>query len=229
MLTVHHLQVSQSERIVWLCEELGLDYDLKCYPRDPYFSPQAIKDMHRMGAAPLISDTGIRGTLGESGACMDWILTKYGSNSPLVLNADHEDFDQYLYWLHAANGSLQPAIMRAFTAASCGVEPTQRARANADSRLANELEFYNEQLSKNEWLTGKNFTVADLMTVTSLTTMRRFTQQDLTKYPAILAWLGKVAKRDAYVKAMAKGDPDMDWRDAMSGPPPLSFQKWKGL
>src|SRR3954452_66527 len=107
MLTVHHLGKSQSERIVWLCEELGIPYELKRYARDPVsmLAPADYKALHPIGAAPVLTDGGL--VLAESGAVLDYIIAKYG-NGRLTLKPDHPDFASYLYWLHFANGSLQP-------------------------------------------------------------------------------------------------------------------------
>ena len=111
MLTVHHLGKSQSERIVWLCEELGIPYELKLYERDPVtrLAPPEYKALHPLGAAPVITDGDV--VLAELGAIIEYIAAKYG-NGRLVLAPDHPDFAQFLYWFHFANGTLQPATGR---------------------------------------------------------------------------------------------------------------------
>ena len=78
MLTVHHLHRSQSERIVWLCEELGIPYELKCYKRDPVtiLAPPELKALHPMGAAPVITDDRL--VLAESAAIVEYIIAKHG-------------------------------------------------------------------------------------------------------------------------------------------------------
>src|SRR5260370_12993312 len=109
MLTVHHLGKSQSERIVWLCEELEIPYELKRYDRDPVtrLAPPEYKALHPIGAAPLITDGDL--VLAESGAVIEYIVAKHGT-ARLALAADHPDFAQFLYWFHFANGTLQPAM-----------------------------------------------------------------------------------------------------------------------
>jgi glutathione S-transferase len=91
MLTVHHLRRSQSERVVWLCEELGLDYGLQCYARDPatMLAPPEYRALHPMGTAPVITDGNV--VLAESGAIVDYIIARYG-NGHLALPPDHPDF-----------------------------------------------------------------------------------------------------------------------------------------
>ena len=106
MLTVHHLGKSQSERIVWLCEELGIAYELKHTARDSrtMLAPPDYKALHRIGAAPVITDGDL--VLAESGAVVEYIIARYG-NGRLALKADHPDFANFLYWFHFANGTLQ--------------------------------------------------------------------------------------------------------------------------
>ena len=111
MLTVHHLEKSQSERIVWLCEELGLSYELKRYERDPVsrLAPPAYQALHPSGTAPVISDGSL--VLGESGAIIEYIIAKHGGGR-LALGPDDPDYAHYLYWFHYANGTLQPSMGR---------------------------------------------------------------------------------------------------------------------
>ena len=106
MLTVHHLGKSQSERVVWLCEELGLDYELVRYARDPVtvLAPPELKALHPMGSAPLITDGGP--VLAESGAIVEYILAKYGVGR-LVIAPEAPEFADYLRRFHFANGTLQ--------------------------------------------------------------------------------------------------------------------------
>src|SRR5580698_4493865 len=123
MLTVHHLGRGQSERVVWLCEELGLDYQLVRYDRDPktILAPPELKALHPSGAAPLISDDGP--ILAESGAIVEYILAKYGAGR-LAVPVSALGFAVYLHWLHYANGTLQPALGRCLL--------TRRAQLPAD-------------------------------------------------------------------------------------------------
>src|SRR3954467_7167626 len=103
MLTVHHLGRSQSERIVWLCEELGLRYELKRYERDPAtrLAPPEYKALHPVGTAPVITDGDL--VLGESGAIIESLLASYGG-ARLARQAGDPQFASYLYWFHFANG-----------------------------------------------------------------------------------------------------------------------------
>src|SRR5438477_9656525 len=111
MLTVHHLGRSQSERIVWLCEELGIDYELKRYERDPVtrLAPPEYKALHPIGTAPVITDGKL--VLGESGAIMEYIIASYGGGR-LARPNDQPEFSAYRYWLHFANASFQALLHR---------------------------------------------------------------------------------------------------------------------
>jgi glutathione S-transferase len=96
-LTIHHLQVSQSERIIWLCEELGVPYELKLYQRSPLLSPPDLADLHPMKAAPVIDDTTVDPPvrLAESPAVIEYIIQRHGGGR-LALGKDHKDYAQYV-------------------------------------------------------------------------------------------------------------------------------------
>jgi glutathione S-transferase len=208
MLTVHHLGRSQSERIVWLCEELGIDYQLRRYDRDPVtrLAPPEYKALHPIGTAPVISD-GDR-VLGESGAIIEYIVTRYGGGR-LSRQAGHPEYASYLYWMHFANASFQALLHRTLVARRLEPPPDHRVLVDLEARLARALGFINRRLGEADYLAGGELTAADIMLVFSLTTMRSFTPYDLKQYPHILAYLRRIGAREAYQRAMRKGDPGM--------------------
>ena len=208
MLTVHHLGKSQSERIVWLCEELGLPYALKIYDRDKVtrLAPPEYKALHPLGAAPVIDDDGVR--LAESGAIVEYIAARYGKGR-LVLPPDHPGFAEFLYWFHFANGTLQPATGRNMILGRLNLADDNAILRAMNGRLDLALGLVEARLAKAAYLAGDALTTADIMTVFTLTTMRLFLPFDLAPYPAILAYLQRIGARDAYRRAMSKGDPDM--------------------
>jgi glutathione S-transferase len=208
MLTIHHLGHSQSERIIWLCEELGVPYDLVLYQRDPVtlLSPPALKALHPLGAAPVIQDDGL--LLAESAAIVDYIMAKHGDGR-LRLGPDHPDFAAYLYWFHFANGNLQPVIGRLMMVGRAKLPPDHPVQVAVQGRLDRVMALVEERLGESSYLAGDTFTAADIMSVFSLTTMRLFQPLDLRPYPAILAYLQRIGARPAYRRAMAKGDPDL--------------------
>jgi glutathione S-transferase len=208
MLTVHHLGKSQSERIVWLCEELGLPYELKRYERDSatMLAPAEYKALHPCQTAPVITEGEM--VLAESGAIIDYIIAKHGAGR-FTLAPDHPDFARYLFWLHYANGSLQPHLGRNMILGRLDV-PKDNAIAGAmRSRLQRALHQVETRLGEAQYFAGDSFTAADIMSVFCLTTMRYFLPFELTPYPNILAYLQRIAARDGYQRAMAKGDPGM--------------------
>ena len=207
-MIVHHLGKSQSERIVWLCEELGIPYDLRVYDRDPVtrLAPPDYKALHPMGAAPVITDGDL--VLAESGAIIEYIVAKHGKGR-LTLAPDHPDFAQFLFWFHFANGSLQPATGRNMILARLKLPEDNPVLRAMKGRLDLALGLVEARLTKTAFLAGSEFTTADIMIVFTLTTMRLFLPFDLAPYPAILAYLQRIGARPAYRRAMQKGDPDM--------------------
>jgi glutathione S-transferase len=208
MLTIHHLGKSQSERIIWLCEELAIDYKLEHYVRDSVtmLSPPALRALHPMGTAPVITDGEL--ILGESAAIVEYIIAVYG-HGRLALSADHPDFAQYLYWFHFSNGNLQPLMGRNMILSRLKLNEDNPVLVSTRGRLDRALAFLEHRLTSVEFLAGSEFTAADIMTMFSLTTMRYFYQLELAPYPKILAYLKRMSARPAYQKAMQTGDPGM--------------------
>ena len=208
MLTIHHLGKSQSERIIWLCEELAVPYELKHYTRDAVtiLSPPELKALHPLGAAPVITEGEL--VLAESGAIVEYIIAKHGGGR-LALGPAHPDFAQYLYWFHFANANLQPNMGRNMMLRRLDLAPDNPTLVALRGRLDRVLDLVEARLRDATYLAGAEFTAADIMTVFSLTTMRIFMPLDLAPYPHILAYLRRIGEREAYRRAMLKGDPGM--------------------
>jgi glutathione S-transferase len=208
MLTVHHLGKSQSERVVWLCEELQIPYELKRYARDPVtmLAQPDYKALHPIGSAPVITDGGL--VLAESGAIVEYIIAKYGKGR-LTLSADDPDFAQFLYWFHFANGTLQAALGRLMILNRLKLAEDNPLLLATKARVDRAFDLVEAQISGADYLAGKTFTTADIMIGFSLTTMRYFQPYDLTRCPNIVRYLARIAERPAYRRAMKKGDPGM--------------------
>ena len=208
MLTVHHLGKSQSERVVWLCEELAIDYELKCYVRNAVniLAPPELRAVGPAGTAPMITDGEV--VIAESGAIVQYIIAKYG-NGRLALEPGHPDFAQYLYWFHFANGNIQPHMGRNMMLNKLDLPKDNPVLLSARERLERAFNLVETRLGEKPYFSGSEFTAADIMNVFSLTTMRYFTPVDLTPYPNIRAYLQRMGQRQAYRAAMKKGDPDM--------------------
>jgi glutathione S-transferase len=208
MLTVHHLGKSQSERIVWLCEELGIPYELKRYARDSVtmLAPADYKALHPIGSAPVITDGDL--VLAESGAIVEYIIAKYG-NGRLVLRADDPDFAQFLYWFHFANGTLQAGMGRLMLLNRLKLTDDNPMLVAIRARVDRAFDLVDARVRDTEYLAGPTFTTADIMTGFTLTTMRYFQPYDLARCPNVVKYLGRIGARPAYRRAMEKGDPGM--------------------
>ena len=207
MLIVHHLGKSQSERIVWLCEELEIPYQLDRHARDAVtgLAPADYKALHPMGTAPVITDGDV--VLAESGAIIEYLLARYG-NGRLVVAPDAPGYADYVYWLHFAQGTMMPTEMVAMVAAILGaegkrIEPLLRRRRLATAMIE-------DRLGQMPYFAGEAFTAADIAMLFGLTTMRYFVPHDLADFPHIRAYLARIGERPAYRRAMAAGDPDME-------------------
>jgi glutathione S-transferase len=206
MLTVHHLGVSQSERIVWLCEELGVPYELKLYDRDPVtrLAPPAYKALHAVGTAPIITDGDV--VLPESGAIMEYIIGKYGDGR-LAVGPQAPNFADYLFWFHFANASMLPRQTALMGQAPAADESPRAAFMRA--RAMGSWDLVEQRLGEAPYFAGAEFTAADIIMVFALTTLRAFVPVVLAGKPNILAYLKRIGERPAYRRAMAKGDPTM--------------------
>ena len=208
MLKIHHLGRSQSERIVWLCEELGLPYDLAQHARDPVtmLSPPALNALHPLGAAPVMEDGDL--LLAESAAIVEYIIVKHGGGR-LKLGPAHPDYAAFLYWFHFSNGNLQPVMGRLMVMSRAKLPADHPVLLSVQGRLDRVMALVEARLGAAPYLAGGEFTAADIMAVFSLTTMRLFQPVALAPYPHILAYLQRIGERPAYRRAMAKGDPHL--------------------
>lgn len=220
VLTVHHLGISQSERILFLCEELSIEYKIVHHQRDPIGAPQSLKDVpgNETGKAPFLEDPEAGITMQESGAICEYILAKHaagqlGSQSrdkKLFKTFGDDGYADYVYWFHWSNSTFQ-ALLGRFTLFEIGRIPEDnRAQQFSMAGLHQTLGLLDVHLSKNKWLAGKDFTAADIMTVYCFTSKRYFGPLvSYAKYPNILRYLKDIGDRPGYQRAMEKGDPEM--------------------
>jgi glutathione S-transferase len=206
MLTVHHLGISQSERIVWLCEELGLDYELKRYERraDNRLAPDEYKALHPMGIAPVITVEDL--VLGESGAICDYICGRYGGGR-LSPGPDDPDFADHLFWFHWSNGTFMATLMMQLVLSGGGKDNPAAVFVNDRSRRG--WAMVEARLGEAPFFGGRNLTTADIMIVYCLTTGRALRGVSLDGYPNLKAYLQRIGARPAYQRAMTKAEPDM--------------------
>ncbi len=206
MLTVHHLGISQSERIVWLCEELGIPYDFKRYDRraDNRLAPDEYKKLHPMGIAPVITDGDL--VLGESGAICEYICMRYG-NRRLSPAPNDPDFPEHLFWFHWSNGTFMTTLMMQLVLSGGG--PNNPASVFVEDRSRRGWAMVEKRLGEAPYFGGKNLTTADIMMVYCLTTSRAFRGTKLEGFPNLTAYLKRIGERPAYQRAMAKAEPGM--------------------
>ena len=206
MLTIHHLRLSQSERIVWLAEELGLDYDCKLYTRrtDNRLAPDEYKALHPMGIAPVITDGDL--VLGESGAIMDYIVAKYAPDTPLVPGPDHPDYADHLFYYHWANATFMTNGMMALVAQFMGAKELPPFVAD---RVQKGWAIVEKRLGEADYFGGKQLTTADIMMGFQLTTSRAMSGMAIDHLPNLKAYLQRIGQREAYQRAMSKCEPGM--------------------
>jgi glutathione S-transferase len=206
MLTVHHLGISQSERIVWLCEELGLEYDLKRYARraDNRLAPDEYKALHPMGIAPVITDGDL--VLGESGAICDYICARHGDGR-LTPGPDDADFADHLFWFHWSNATFMTTRMMQLVL-SLGAEGNL-AKGFVEDRSRRGWEMIEQRLGQTPFFGGAKLTTADIMMVYGLTTGRMMGGVSIAGFPNLRAYLQRIGQREAYQRAMAKAEPGM--------------------
>jgi len=219
MITVHHLNNSRSQRILWLLEELGLDYEVKRYQRNPQtmLAPPELRAVHPLGKSPVITEKSASGdlTLAESGAIVEYLADRHGAGR-LAPAPDSPQRVRYLYWLHFAEGTAQPPSLlkllfdRIKSRSPLLVRPI--ARAIADRALAayvlpnieRNLDFMESELGKNEWFAGAQFSAADIQMSFPVEAYRARGGLDEER-PRLMRFLEKIHSRQAYRRAVERG------------------------
>jgi len=205
VITIYHLDTSRSERIVWLMEELGLEYKLELFQRnDNGSAPDALREIHALGKAPLIRDGDT--VLAESGAIVDYIVHRYAGDRLAVAPAAQE-YAHYIYWFHFAEGSLMSLLILALVIGRVPEANASPVRTRVLERMRQTLAFIDSELAQATYFAGAAFTAADIMMTFPFTTMRHFLNYDLAPYANILAYLQRIESRPAYQKAMALAGP----------------------
>jgi glutathione S-transferase len=205
MITIYHLDSSRSERIVWLMEELGLEYKLELFQRnDNGSAPDALREIHALGKAPVIRDGDT--VLAESGAIVDYIVHRYARDR-LAVAPTAAEYARYIYWFHFAEGSLMSLLILALVLGRVPEASASPVRTRVLERTKQTLAFIDSELSQATYFAGAAFTAADIMMTFPFTTMRHFLNYDLAPYANILAYLHRIESRPAYQKAMALAGP----------------------
>ena len=201
MIVIHHLNDSRSQRVLWLLEELGLDYEIKRYARDAVtrLAPPELKAVHPLGKSPVLTDQGL--TLIESGAIVDHLIRRHGGGR-LQPDPATPAYDVYVQWLHYAEGSaMLPFMLQIYTGRLA--EGAAPLRPRIDSEMANHLGFIEQSLAGRDYLLGDELTGADVMLSFVGEIARAFGR--LAAYPNTAAWLSRLQARPAYLAALERG------------------------
>ena len=201
MITVHHLNESRSQRILWLLEELAIPNDIKHYSRDAVtrLAPPELKTVHPLGKSPVLTDNGQ--TIIESGAIVDYLLRRHGKGylRPATASADFESYNQ---WLHYAEGSaMLPLLLKLYVGRLGDAGAPLAPRIN--SEIANHLGHVNRALEGREWLVGDSLTGADIQ----MSFVGEAARGLRAEYPNMDAWVKRFQARPAYRKALERGGP----------------------
>lgn len=206
MITIHHLGISQSDRIVWLMEELGLPYELKWYHRrsEDNFLPAEYLALHPAATAPVITD-GDR-TVAESAAIVEYICHRYGGGRYTV-RPDQANYPDYLYWMHFNNNVLGLFIAQLALGVAAPGPEADRVRSLVQRREDNYYRYLEQRLGEVPYLAGSEFTCADVMVTFNLTSIPLFGGRSIEGMPNTEAYVKRISSRPAYVKAMSIAGP----------------------
>lgn len=201
MITVHHLNDSRSQRILWLLEELGLPYEIKHYQRDATtrLAPPELTAIHPLGKSPLITD-GDR-TIHESGAIIDYLIRRHGGGR-LQPDPQSADYDAYQQWMHYAEGSAMLPLMLSLYVSRLG-EAGAPLQPRIQSETANHLGYVDRALAGREFLVGDSLTGADVQLGFVGEAARAFGRN--AGYPNLAAWVDRLQARPAYQAALERG------------------------
>jgi glutathione S-transferase len=201
MIVVHHLNDSRSQRILWLLEELGLPYEIKRYQRDAQtrLAPPELKKVHPLGKSPVITD-GNR-TIIESGAIIDYVIRRHGGGR-LQPAPDSPAYDEYVQWMHYAEGSAMLPLMLNLYVTRLG-EAGAPLTPRIESEIANHLGYIDGALKGRQFIVGDTLTGADIQMSFVGEIAGAFGKR--AQYPNLDAWIKRLHERPAYKKALERG------------------------
>lgn len=216
MITVHHLNNSRSQRVLWLLEELGVPYELTKYQRDPVtmLAPPSLRAIHPLGKSPVVTDGDV--TLAESGAILEELVERHGEGR-LAPPAGSPERRRYRYWMHYAEGSAMPPLLLqlVFDKIESGplpffVKPIAKGISSKvkstfiGPQLKTHLDWMEAELGRSTWFAGDDFTAADIQMSFPVEAARARAGLDGTR-PKLMAFLERIHARPAYRKAIERG------------------------
>jgi glutathione S-transferase len=218
MIIVHHLNNSRSQRILWLLEELGLDYEIKKYERDAktMLAPPELRAIHPLGKSPVIEDDGTM--VAESGAIIEYLIERYGKGKFIPAAGTPEKL-RYTYFMHYAEGSaMTPLLMKlvfdkvATSPMPFFAKPIAKGIAHKVissyimPQIVQHLAYLEGELAKRNWFAGDEISGADFQ-VTFVLEAASARGGLGDKYPKLNAYLKRVHARPAYKRGLERGGP----------------------
>lgn len=202
-ITVHHLENSRSQRVLWMLEELGLPYTVKRYERNKVtmLAPPELRRVHPLGKSPVIEDDGA--VIAETGAIVEYLVER--GNGRLGPPAHRDNARRWRFWLHYAEGSLMPPLLVKLVLSRVPILG-KAAQKKIQPMIDVHLDYIESELAQRPWFAGDEMTAADIMMSFPLEAARARGGLDESR-PATIAWLEKVHARHAYQAALAKGGP----------------------
>ncbi|HVJ52445.1 MAG TPA: glutathione S-transferase family protein [Aliidongia sp.] len=205
MIQVHHLNNSRSQRILWLLEELGIDYEIVHHLRDPMIrrAPAALRDVHPLGKSPVITDGGL--ILAESGAIIEYLIGKYGDGR-LIPPPGSADHTRYLYWLHFAEGTVMMQLLVRLYLGMVG-DAAAALISVVDADIERVLGYMESELTPGQFFAGPALTGADINLSFPLEAGAARGRLPAETYPKLAAYLVALQERPAYQRALERGGP----------------------
>jgi glutathione S-transferase len=204
MIIVHHLEESRSQRVLWLLEELGLQYEVKRYGRNPQtrLAPPELKEIHPLGKSPVVVKDGQ--VLAESGAIVEYLAESEAGGKLAVAPGD-ANRAAYLYWLHFAEGSAMLPLLLKLYVGMLGEAGAPLMQMRIDPEIDNHLSHANAALGNNDWFVANRFSAADIEMSFVLDAAKM--RGGLEKYPNLVRARAAQQARPAYQRALERGGP----------------------
>jgi glutathione S-transferase len=219
MIRVHHLESSRSHRVLWLLDELGVDYEVDVYRRDPetWLAPASLKAVHPLGKSPVITDENRGGrVIAESGAIIDYLLEHHDPEGRLAPPAGGGEHDRYRFWLHHAEGSAMPPLVMRLVFSRLGKPPVPALMRPLGRQFAKGVEhnfleprirelrdYWEAELASASWFAGEAFSAADIQMSFPVLAMER--RGGLEATSRLQDFLSRCRERPAYQRAIERG------------------------
>ena len=203
MITVHHLNNSRSQRVLWLLEELGIEYKIEFYERDAktMMAPESLRQVHPLGKSPVITDADL--TIAESGAIVEYLVERYG-NGRLVPASGTPEYLRYKYWLHYAEGSAMPPLVMRLVLNNFGAGDSSVVSGFVAPQIKLNFDYIEDELRKNTWFAGNEFTAADIQMSFPLEVVAAL-PEEVKNRPKLKEFVERIHERPAYKSALERG------------------------